>query len=99
MSETALVTPTAIYTIAVPIIVALVQGFKGMAPGGWWKYAPLLAVALGLVVAVGTAQAFPLLPEPWIVTGLKGLGCGLAASGLYSGSRSVGVPVPGPKAS
>lgn len=89
MIETPLVTPLSIYTVAVPILVALVQLFKGMAPGAWWKYAPLLAIALGLIVGFGTAQAFPLLPEPWVVTLLKGLGVGLAASGLYSGSRSV----------
>ena len=91
-----LLTPLSIYTVAVPIVVALVQVFKGVAPASWWRFSPLVAVALGLVVGFGTAQAFPLLPEPWIVTGLKGLGVGLAASGLYSSSRSLGAPLPGP---
>ena len=96
MIDTPLLTPTAVYTIAVPIIVSLTQLFKGIAPASWWRFSPLVAVALGLVVGFGTAQAFPLLPEPWVVTLLKGLGVGLAASGLYSSSRSLGAPLPGP---
>lgn len=98
MIDVPLLTPVACYTVSVPILVTLVQMFKGMAPPTWWKYAPLLSVALGIIVGIGTAQAFPLQPEPWLVVGLKGIGVGLAASGLYSGSRAVGVPVPGPKA-
>ena len=70
---------------AIGLIVAVVQLFKGMVPGTWSKYAPLLAVAVGLVYSL------VLSPEAGEVQNriLEGLTVGLGAAGLYSGTKSL----------
>lgn len=85
--ETELLTRPAIYLFAAPLIVALVQLAKGL--GCPDRFAPLVALALGLGVAFGAVSAVPLPPQPVFVTVLLGLGMGLTASGLYSGTRTV----------
>lgn len=64
-------------TLAVPVIVALVQGIKGL--GLESKYAFLVSIALGMV-------GFYFLGDGEVGTRLfEGLVSGLSASGLYSG--------------
>lgn len=87
MDDTALLTRPAIYLFAAPLIVALVQLAKTV--GCPDRYAPLVALALGLAAAFGAAAAVPLPPQHWVVTVLIGLGMGLSAAGLYSGGRTV----------
>lgn len=71
-----------IYDVAlVPVIVALVQLLR-MA-GVPSKYGALIAVALG--VAAGFVYLAPGDPAQAI---LKGLALGLAATGLYSGTKN-----------
>ncbi|TAK33757.1 MAG: hypothetical protein EPO21_11795 [Chloroflexota bacterium] len=68
----------------VPVIVALVEGFKRFYPGEERVY-PLVAIGFGLAINVGLA---------WTSIGnlrlaiVYGIVAGLAASGLYSGTRS-----------
>lgn len=64
-------------TLAVPVIVALVQGIKGL--GLESKYAFLVSIALGMggFYFLGDGEVGPRLFE--------GLVSGLSASGLYSG--------------
>lgn len=72
----------------VPLIVGLVEVAKGAGLAARW--APLLAVALGVAIGVGyRAAAGTLAPEGMAVAGLHGLALGLAAAGLYSGARAV----------
>jgi hypothetical protein len=81
------VTRTALYTLSAPAIVALVQLVKGL--GCPDRFAPLVALALGLLAAFGAVAAVPLPPQHPFVTVLIGLGMGLTAAGLYSGTRTV----------
>lgn len=68
-------------TIAVPVIIALTQAFKGIALQE--KYAPFLSVAFGCVL-------FYFMGDSTITQNLfEGLVAGLTASGLYSGTKSV----------
>lgn len=64
-------------TLAIPVIVALVEGVKGL--GLESKYAFLVSSALGVVgfYFLGDGEVGPRLFE--------GLVAGLSASGLYSG--------------
>lgn len=68
-------------TIAVPLIVALVQGFKGL--GLPSKYAFLVSSTLGVVGFYFFADGV-LGPRLF-----EGLVAGLTASGLYSGVNSL----------
>ena len=85
--DTELLTRPAVYLFAAPLIVALVQLAKGM--GCPDRFAPLVAVALGLLTAFGAVAAIPFPPQHYFITVLIGLGMGLGAAGLYSGTRSV----------
>jgi hypothetical protein len=85
--ETELLTRPAIYLFAAPLIVALVEVAKRV--GCPDRYAPLVALALGLLTAFGAAAAVPLPPQHWVVTALIGVGMGLTAAGLYSGGRTL----------
>lgn len=68
-------------TIAVPVIMALVQGFKGL--GLPSKYAFLVAMAIGSV-------SFTFLGEGEMAMRVfEGIVAGLTASGLYSGVKSM----------
>ncbi|HLI29353.1 MAG TPA: hypothetical protein VKZ60_19990 [Chloroflexota bacterium] len=82
----------------VPLIVGLVEVAKGAGLASRW--APLLAVGLGVAISVGYGVAAPgrLAPEAIAALGLRGLALGLAAAGLYSGTRALahpGAPAPG----
>jgi hypothetical protein len=74
--------------VGVPTIVALVEVAKGMGLGARW--APALAVGLGLALSLGyrATLGVPAGAE-WAQAALGGLALGLAASGLYSGTRAV----------
>jgi hypothetical protein len=85
--DTELLTRPAVYLFAAPLIVALVQLAKGL--GCPDRYAPLLAVALGLLTAFGAVAAIPFPPQHVFITVLIGLGIGLGSAGLYSGGRAV----------
>jgi ribose/xylose/arabinose/galactoside ABC-type transport system permease subunit len=85
--EPDLVTRAAVYAFAVPLIVALVELAKRL--GCPDRYAPLVAVALGLATAFGAVAAIAYPPQHPFITTLIGLGLGLGAAGLYSGGRSV----------
>jgi hypothetical protein len=85
--EPDLVTRGAVYAFAVPLIVALVELAKRL--GCPDRYAPLVALVLGLLTAWGAVAAIPFPPQHAFITVLVGLGLGLGAAGLYSGGRSV----------
>lgn len=87
--ETELITRSAVYAFAVPLIVALVEVVKRLIPGPEpERYAPLAAIVLGQCVAFIAVAAVPEPPQFWGITVLIGLGLGLGASGLYSGGRA-----------
>lgn len=65
----------------VAVVVAFVQMAKGM--GVPVKYAPLLAVILGVGFMAGRNTAYD------FETVFNGMIVGLAASGLYSGAKAV----------
>lgn len=65
---------------AVPIVLGLVQGFKGL--GLPSKFAFLVSIALGIGLVALTGATLP-------ATVIGGLLVGLSASGLYSGVKSV----------
>lgn len=68
--------------VVVPLILALVEGCKRA--GLPAKYSPLLALVLGLVAGV-----FLLHPGDLAQGVVVGVAVGLAATGLYSGSKNV----------
>jgi hypothetical protein len=72
----------------VPLIVGLVEMAKGAGLGARW--APAVALGLGLALSLGYRAALG-VPEgaAWAQAALSGLALGLAASGLYSGTRAV----------
>ena len=84
--ETELLTRPAIYLFAAPLIVAVVQLAKGL--GCPDRYAPLVAVVLGLLTAFGAVAAIPFPPQHPFISVLIGLGIGLGAAGLYSGAKA-----------
>lgn len=82
-----LVTRPAVYLFAAPILVGLVELCKqafGLPP----RFAPVLAVVLGLAAAFGTVAAIPVPAQSPVITTLIGLAMGLGAAGLYSGAKS-----------
>ena len=85
--ETELLTRPAIYLFAAPLIVALVELAKRL--GCPDRFAPLVAVVLGLLTAFGAVAAIPFPPQHYFITVLIGLGMGLGAAGLYSGGRTL----------
>ncbi len=70
-------------TMAIPIINGLVEVAKrtGLAN----RYAPLLAVGLGLLAGIGLRNP----NESIAIAIMEGLIIGLSAVGLYSGTRNV----------
>jgi hypothetical protein len=64
----------------IPVIVALVALAKEL--GLPEKFSPILSMALGIVAILVFGS------ETWRVAVFQGIICGLAASGLYSGSKS-----------
>lgn len=73
---------------AVALVVALVQLLKALGLDGRW--APLAAIGLGLLFSGGNAlaQLLPWFAQAWQVA-IMGLVVGLAASGIYSGSKAL----------
>ena len=72
----------------VPLIVGLVEVAKGAGLEARW--APAMALGLGLAVSLGYQAALGMpAGAAWAQAGLSGLALGLAASGLYSGTRAV----------
>jgi hypothetical protein len=83
-----LISRPAVYLFAAPILVGLVELCKqafGLPP----RFAPVLAVVLGLAAAFGTVAALPVPPEHPVLTTMIGLAMGLTAAGLYSGTRAL----------
>lgn len=68
----------------VPVIVAAVELVKPFVADR--RFYPLIALALGLVVNLGTALALDTDPRRALLLGLV---AGLAASGLYSQGKTV----------
>ena len=69
------------FTIAVPVIVAIVSGAK--LAGFPSKYSFLLSMALGATIF------YFMNPVPGFSEVFEGIIAGLSASGLYSGTKSV----------
>jgi hypothetical protein len=71
-------------TAIIPIIIALVQMFKMT---NWVKdrFAPFLAVALGILLAFLFAEDFS---HDWSAIIFTGIVYGLSSSGLYSGIKT-----------
>ncbi len=70
----------------VPLIVALVEAVKRTFPeleARWW---PVLALAWGVALNLGLAAA---LGRDWRTALVLGVVAGLAAAGLYSGTRTL----------
>ena len=72
----------------VALIVALVELVK-QTMGMDSKYAPLMAVSLGIVFAVGiqVSQLYPRFGT-WLEIVVAGLVAGLLACGIYSGTKA-----------
>lgn len=70
------------------VIVALVEGAKRLGMPARW--APLVAVCLGLVCGV-LAHAAAVTPRvhPWYEAAGGGIVIGLSAAGLYSGAKAL----------
>ncbi len=68
--------------VAAPIVLALVQTLAPIVADRW---KPAVSLLLGLVVVAAIAASGGL---PWPQVPLTGLIVGLAASGLYSGTRT-----------
>ena len=66
-------------TLAIPLVIGLVQVAKTL--GMPSKYAPLTAIIAGMVLIALTG-------ETWQASIAQGLLVGLAASGLYSGTKT-----------
>lgn len=82
----------AILAFATPINIAIVEGLKqaGSVSPRWAMPASIVIGILitGLVAATDLVNRFDLKPDIGLVV-LAGLLCGLGASGLYSGVRSI----------
>jgi len=74
------------------VVPLLVQISKGC--GLTMRWAPLLALALGIAGAFLAVQAVPAPPQPWGATVVNGLVLGLASIGLFSGGRATLFPPP-----
>ena len=64
---------------SIPLIVAIVQAFKGLIPDTRW-YA-VIALIFGIVINLGIGSY---LNTPLVVAAIQGIIAGLSASGLYS---------------
>ena len=87
MIEPELLSRAAVYLFAAPLIVALVELAKNVGLPSRW--APLLALSLGILTAFGTVAAIPEPPQPPFLTLLVGIALGLSAAGLYSGTKGL----------
>lgn len=53
------------------------------------RFAPMVALVLGIAIAVGArASGVPIAPD-WFSTVMDGILYGLAASGIYSGVKTI----------
>ena len=75
---------TGMELLAVPVILAIVEGIKQTTGlGGRWSFALSMGVAAVMAVGVGLMSAFtPALAVSAVLAGLS-------ASGLYSGGKAV----------
>jgi len=81
---------TITYAVLLAIIIGLIQCLKGFGMDSKWS--PVVAIFLGLILQVGTV----LYGETELFLGIiNGLALGLAAVGLFSGTRSVAELVSG----
>lgn len=73
------------------VIVALVEGAKRLGLPARW--APLLALCLGLVCGI-SAHLAAVAPSvhPWYEAAGGGIVLGLSAAGLYSGTKAIAAP-------
>jgi hypothetical protein len=73
---------------SVPLIMGLVEVAKGMGLSPRW--APAVSLGLGLALSLGYRAALDVpAGAEWAQAVLSGLALGLAASGLYSGARTM----------
>jgi hypothetical protein len=80
-------TATAIGAVA-PVIVGLVEVLKAIGLPSRW--APVAAIGCGIAICAGAALASGSeAGARWFEAGLSGIVAGLAASGLYSGSKKL----------
>ena len=68
----------------VPLIIGLVQVFKGVGLPDRW--APVASLVFGVLAGVAIGSQTGLAPLEGVVTGIA---FGLSASGLYSGTRAL----------
>jgi hypothetical protein len=72
----------------VPLVMGLVEATKRLGLSSRW--APTLAVGLGLTLSLGYHAALGLpAGEAWAQAAVNGLALGLAAAGLYRGARTL----------
>lgn len=82
------VPPESLWGFAVvPLVIALVQVVKGVWSGFNVKYAPLVAVGFGVLIAV--SYALVTREVELVAAVIWGLLYGLSAVGLYSGTKNV----------
>lgn len=82
--------------VLVPIIMGVVEALKRAGMRG--TFAPLVVIALG--VLAGLAQYAEGMQKDVVIAVIAGLGIGLSAAGLYSGSYAMysGLKKPGDQA-
>jgi hypothetical protein len=68
----------------IPLVIGLVEVVKGFGLATMWQ--PVVAIAFGLIINIAIAFS---LSTNILLSVLFGLITGLAASGLYSGSKAV----------
>lgn len=68
---------------AIPIIIGLVQGFKGLGLPSRWAFPVSLVLGVAILAIVGFT---------WPVFLIQGIILGLMASGLYSGGKATFTP-------
>jgi hypothetical protein len=72
--------------VAVPLISGLIEGFKRAGLENKWAFPLSITLGLSLSLAFSWANG-AVLPKDWLDSGIIGLGLGLSASGLYSGTK------------
>jgi hypothetical protein len=72
---------------AVPLIIGLVAAIRQV--GLPDRFAPLVSIALGVLMGItGAYLTGPMTPQSLVTGVIVGLGLGLAASGAYSGTKA-----------